>query len=185
MSHDEFKELLVIIESNYSSFNLTEYQMKYWWNLLKDYEFEDIKKKLNYHLEGEYGDRIPKPYWLIKNCMTATQKANQDKKYMICPFCKKKYEYPVEKEMWDRCYERCSSLEYINRMSKRLGIDKMKIFGTRVEKLKLSEINQVYYQFLEEVLTFENRLSEDEIYAIKNTLALTPCSKLKPVELFK
>lgn len=178
MSYEEFKEILVIIESNYSTFELSEYQQKFWYEQLKSYSFEDIKKQIEYHIIGEYGDRWPKPYWLIKNLRTIEQKENADKIFMVCPFCKKQYEFPIDNFKWEKCHERCSSIAYIELMSNRFNIKLNEIFPSNIRNLKLTEINEYYYHFLEEVYKNFNQLTEEEQTYLTMTLKTAPHEKL-------
>lgn len=174
MTNDEFTELILTIKSNYTNFELSDPQMKWWKEFLLPYDFKDIKKSLEYHLEGEYGDRIPKPYWLTKRCLTQEEKANKKKTFMICPFCKKKYEFPIDKQKWNKCYERCSSIDYILMMSKRLNLNYIEIFNGNIKTMKLSEINEKYIHFIEEVYSHKEKLTEDENKYLLNVLKTSP-----------
>lgn len=174
MNYEQFTDLIKKITSYYPSFNLGDYQLKYWFNLMKDYDPDDINIRLDRHLNGELSDRYPSLTYLTKNLETLAKKQNKDTRYIQCPFCKRKYENPIDVDNYEKCYERCSSIDYITRMTNKFGIDAYKIFGGDYKRMKLSEINNKYIHFLQEVKKHSNRLTTMEVNSLNHTIASYP-----------
>ena len=163
MNYEEFKKILIAIESNYPKFKLEDYQIKFWWEKLKDYEYIDILRKFQQHLDGELNYTYPTLNFLIKNLLTHENKISQKKIFVLCPFCGKKYEYPNNFSNWKKCHERCSMINNILIKSEKFKIDSYEIFGGDVNQLKLSDIDKNYVKFLKKVYEKMSKNFDSEI----------------------
>lgn len=177
MSYEEFTDFIQMIASHYPKFNLEEYQLKFWYNKLKDFCKEDVVKRFKSHLEGNYAYAEPKLNYLLKNLMTKKEKENVDTSYIECPFCHRKWEFPLERESQERCFVRCSMIKYIEQKSEMLNINPIEIFGNDIKRMKLSEIDSKYDEFLLEVYKNKNKLSKTEIYYLKKIIESGNLSK--------
>ena len=170
MSYDEFAKIIEMISSHYPKFNLEDYQLKFWYDKLKDYTQEDVIKRFQSHLQGNYAYAEPKLNYLLKNLTTKKEKETEDVRYIECPFCHRKYEFPLERESQERCFTRCSMINYIEEKSQMLNINSIAIFGDDVKRLKLSDIDSKYDKFLLEVYKNKNKLSRTEVYYLKKII---------------
>lgn len=170
MTYEEFSDYIKKITSYYPFFKLEDHQLKYWFEQLSQYEAADLNKKFEMHLNGEYSKNAPTLNYLLKNLNTLTAKENKSKKYIACPFCKKLYEWPLENKNRKKCFERCSTLDYIDRMSKKYNIDSREVFSGDYRSMRLSEINAKYINFLLEVDKYSDQMTEQEKSILKTTI---------------
>lgn len=118
MELKDVKYILKKIQSNYSSFIVDTFTTQEWYRELKDYELDDILEKLDKHFRSEeYGNQIPKVYFLTKYC----RKTEDKKKYsnskirIVCQLCNE----TIELKNYDQHYSRCSSVNYVINQTKK------------------------------------------------------------------
>lgn len=112
MELKDVKYILKKIQSNYSSFVPDTFITQEWYRELKDYDLEDVLDKLDKHFRSEeYGNSIPKVYFLTKYCQkTETKKKKlNEKTRVVCQLCKE----TIELKNYDNHYSRCSSVNYV------------------------------------------------------------------------
>ncbi len=115
MELKDVKIILKRIKVNYQSFIDDAYTEKEWYKELKDYDLDDVMAKLEEHFKSEqYGNQIPKVYFLTKYLTTSKAKTSQQKYQLQCPICNEW----VKGEEFDTHYGRCSSIKYIIKQSK-------------------------------------------------------------------
>ena len=159
----ERKDVSIImkrIKSHYQEFIVDDFKLEEWYRELKDYSLDDVMEKLDLHLKSEqYGNQIPKVYFLTKYL---TKESEKNKKIQInvnCQLCGKK----VSLDEYDKHYDRCSSIDYLNRQS-------IKYFDKEIDKEKYYLIeddifNEKYDKVLNYVLNHTN--NPDEINYIE------------------
>src|SRR5574344_566327 len=126
MTRDDVKGLFKRIKSNYPTFIVDDYKLTEWFKELEDYNIEEINKKLEEHMRSEnFGQYEPKVYFLTKYLIKEKDKKNSDGIMISCTFCNKL----VKLNEYDNHYHKCSSIDYINRQSK-------KYFGKEIDKDK-------------------------------------------------
>lgn len=178
MNYDEFKKLLISIESNYPKFKLEDYQIKFWWDKLKNYYFNDVYKKFQQHLDGELNYTYPSLNFLTKSILTVEQKLKQGKIFAICPFCGKKYEYPSDYSNWKKCHNRCSMINNILLKSKQFNINILDFFEKDIMLMKYSEIDKNYVKFLKYIYdNFYNEIDIRELNILKSIIETFPENK--------
>ncbi|MEE3344417.1 MAG: hypothetical protein VZS44_10025, partial [Bacilli bacterium] len=75
MKLNEVKNLIERIDMHYdTNHSKDDDYVKEWYKELKKYDSEDVNRRLEEHLKGEYGNIPPKLYFLIKNLKTPEQK---------------------------------------------------------------------------------------------------------------
>lgn len=142
MEFKETKMILKRIQSYYPSFMLDDYKIKEWHSELKKYDYDDVNRKLEEHMRStEYGSYEPKLYFLTKFLKPSVDK-NKNEAYLIeCPFCG---EY-IRDEEYDKHYDRCSSIEFINRQC-------LEMTGKEIDRNKYKQMSEedfeLFYQKL-------------------------------------
>lgn len=156
MELKDVKTILTRIKVNYPNFVNDDYTRSEWYKELKDYSLNDVMEKLEQHFRSEqYGNQIPKVYFLTKYLTKEKEKGKTLDINIKCQLCGK----TVSFDDYDKHYDRCSSVEYLNNQS-------IKYFNNPIDKEKYFLIDQKtfdekYDKVLKYVLTHTN--NEDEI----------------------
>lgn len=146
----ELKDVKIIlnrVKVNYPTFVNDGYTQSEWYKELKDYSLEDVMQKLEQHFRSEqYGNSIPKVYFLTKYLTKEKEKNIKENIKYKCPFCEKY----IDSDMYDEHYDRCSSIDYLIRMSN-------KYFNKPLNKEKLQQANDdtldsYYWNFCNKLL---------------------------------
>ena len=67
MEKKDVIKIMTRIKKNYNEFINDDYTINEWFKELKDYDFEDVMKKIEEHLRSEqYGSKPPRVYFLTK-----------------------------------------------------------------------------------------------------------------------
>lgn len=162
MTREETKDFLRRIKQHYQEFTVDDYKINEWHSELKNYDVDDVHKKLEEHLRSEqYGQTIPKVYFLTKYLKTTNEKQIQDKVdyYCSCTICGKYFKLSE----YDKHFDRCSSVEFINKQCmdmKDTEIDKEKYFNMSDE-----EFNAFYDKLLK--IVYSNLKDEMQKSAIR------------------
>lgn len=165
MELKDVKMILKRIQVNYPNFVVDGYVQSEWYRELKDYCLEDVMQKLEQHFRSEqYGNSIPKVYFLTKYLKKAKEKKEVDKGRILttCTLCGD----TISLAEFDKHYERCSNIDYLNRKS-------LKFFNKEIDKSKYKnmideEFNAIYDKFLP--IVYKNEDNPKEKNAIENYL---------------
>lgn len=156
MERKDVSTIMKRIKSHYQEFVVDDFKLEEWYKELKDYSLDDVMEKLEQHFRSEqYGNQIPKVYFLTKYLVKESEKNKKKEIYVRCQLCGK----TVSLDDYDKHYDRCSSIEYLNRQS-------IKYFDKEIDKEKYFLIDQdtfdeKYDKVLQYVLSHTK--SEDEI----------------------
>lgn len=141
MNRDQIKKLLKRIQSNYPNFIVDDYKISEWHKELKNYDEDDVHKKLEEHMRSsEYGNSEPKLYFLTKFLKTKEEKNKVEKYRLQCTICGKF----IPEDEYNEHFERCLDVDYIIRKRKEL-----------FDEDTSEELKQRYYSFSQE--TFDDK----------------------------
>ena len=159
----ERKDVSVImkrIKSHYQEFIVDDFKLEEWYRELKDYSLDDVMEKLEQHFRSEqYGNQIPKVYFLTKYLTKEKEKDKKKEIYIKCQLCGRS----INLDDYDKHYDRCSSIDYLNNQS-------IKYFNKPIDKEKYYLIeedvfNEKYDKVLKYILT--HTTNKDEINYIE------------------
>ena len=75
MTKEQTKNLFRRIKSHYQEFTVDDFKVDEWYKELKDYDYDDVTKRFELHLNSEdYGQVIPKLWFLKKGLITIGEK---------------------------------------------------------------------------------------------------------------
>lgn len=164
MKKNETMEILKRIKSNYQDFTVDEYKKNEWYKELKDYDFEDVMKKVEEHMRSEeYGKFPPKLYFLTKYLQTTAQKNTKTHFLLQCSVCG---EY-IPEEIYDEHYGRCMDIDYINRiltkyfnkkLTKEQWQDNLKISQEQFDVKYMEFLDKAYNKVLKEEKEIINKI---------------------------
>ena len=163
MTIKETNDFMERIKQHYQEFVIDDYKIEEWYKELKDYDYQEVNAKLEEHLRNEqYGTSIPKVYFLTKYLTKEKDKNKYNTSNIIvrCQICGKK----IRMNLYDKHYERCSSVEYLDIQSRRL-------YNKNLDKQKLRDMpddsfNKIYNKVLVDLL--ETTDDKEEIDRINN-----------------
>ena len=147
MTVEEAKTILGRIKIHYPEFSKDKAVQQEWIKELILYDVEDVTKKLESHMRNEdYGDKLPKLFFLTKHLVPSLEK-NKIKHYTV--YCSKcGYEIPdVE---FEKHTKRCIEVSTIVR-------DLKKYFYQNIQKKKLldltdDEFEKLYMEYVNKML---------------------------------
>ncbi len=131
MTLTETKELFKRIKAHYPNFNDDDYVIKEWFRYVEPYEKEDIHKKFEQHLKGDYAQYEPKVTYLTSYLKTKEEKLKSQEHYIGCEICGQ----AVNLNDFQQHHDRCSSIEYVNKL-------RIKYFGKGVNKEELRKLDE-------------------------------------------
>ena len=161
MTVQETNKFLTRIKQHYQDFIIDDQKIEEWFKELKDYNYDDVNKKLDEHLRNEqYGNQIPKVYFITKHLTKEKDKQKVENFLVRCSICGKVIKYSEFQTHMDRC----NSVEFINLQSK-------KLFGKEIDKqryreMPFEEFDKIYNKLLERIL--QTSKNKDEIERIEN-----------------
>lgn len=136
MELKETKMVLKRIQNNYSSFVVDNYLQSEWHKELSKYDLEDVMEKLEQHFRSEqYGNQIPKLYYLTKYLKTTKEKQEEKVEYIYCNLCHEAFRI----DEFDEHYDRCSSVNYFLKQYK-------KYFEKYLEREKLMNMSEEEFE---------------------------------------
>lgn len=144
MTKDELRGFMKKIKANYQEFSIEEYVVNEWYNRLKNFDLEDVNKKLEKHLHGEYRKVVPRLNFIVDGLKTPAQKEAEQVIRVRCSYCG----CSLELKDLDRHIARHSSIEYIKSREHYLSED-----NNREELMNLTEVyfEKFYKQFLNDL----------------------------------
>lgn len=115
MNRREVSDFLRKIKCYFQNFSVNDFVLEEWGNVLKNYDSEDVYKSYYKYLNSDSKNELPKIHVLVQNLKTKEEKNKNIKYIVLCPLCKTK----ISLSNLDKHYERCSSVDFICRMSKK------------------------------------------------------------------
>lgn len=106
MTKQEIKDFIKKISVYYPYFKIdSEEAMNEWESKLKDYDNEDVLRKLEEHLAGERADEPPKLHFITKYLKTKEEKEKMGNDYIIrCNLCgREMYLSEYDRSHYDKC----------------------------------------------------------------------------------
>ena len=163
MNREEVKELFIRIKSNYPNFITDEYKLVEWCSELKDYDYEDVQKKLDEHLRNEqYGRTEPKVYFLTKYLTKKSDKGKLETTKVYCDICHRIVYY----NDYIKHFSKCSSVDYLLRTIKKYNLKE--ITKEELESMPQEKFDKLYDNALKYILS--NSMDKEEIDRIKKIL---------------
>lgn len=144
MTRAELQNFMQKIKANYQEFSIEKYVIDEWYNRLKNFDLEDVNKKLEKHLHGEYRKAVPRLNFIVDGLKTPAQKEAEQVIRVRCSYCG----CTLELKGLDRHMGRHNSIEYIKSREHYLGED-----NNREELMNLTEVyfERFYKQFLNDL----------------------------------
>lgn len=158
MTSDQTKAFMHRIKSHYPEFIIDQFKFEEWHKELKDYEYKELNEKLEQHLRSEeFGDSVPKLYYLTRY-LTKTSEKKEVKYYKSnCRYCNKKIRTNQDTEEELRKHEdRCRSVDYINK--KRIEYKGQELDKEKYRNLSQEDFDNRY----DAILGFVYKHTEDE-----------------------
>lgn len=110
MNLKQTKELIERIDIHYNTeFSKNDNLVKEWAKELKKYDKEDVERRLEEHLKGDFANTTPKLYFLTKGLFTPEQKIQMSVIYTNCQICGKE----ININEYDEHFTKCSHIDFI------------------------------------------------------------------------
>lgn len=142
MNKAELKGFMEKIKANYQEFSIESYVVNEWYSKLKDFDIEDVEKKLEQHLNGEYRKSIPRLNFIASGLKTPAQKEASKTIRIKCQYCGD----IIDLKQIDNHIARHNSIAYIKSRERYLDQE-----NDVDELMNLTEVyfQKVYKNFLE------------------------------------
>ena len=116
MEREQSKKIIDKIKVFRQSFLATPEIYSGWYEILKDYRYEDVDKKLDeYFKDATNFGQYPDAYYLTKFLKTEEELELTKEVMARCPLCKNEMPY----NGLDEHYDRCSSIDYVYTQSRK------------------------------------------------------------------
>ena len=147
MTIKETNQFMERIKSHYQEFIVDDFKIKEWHKELSKYDLEDVNQKLDEHLKSsEYGEYIPKLFFLTKY-LIPTKDKGKIKHYVVkCQLCN----CDIPDSEYDEHYKRCSSASTIVRDMKKYF--NLTINYQKLMLMKSAEFENIYNKYLVKML---------------------------------
>lgn len=147
MTKNETINFMERIKSHYQEFIVDDFKINEWHKELSQYDLEDVNQKLDEHLKSsEYGEYIPKLFFLTKY-LIPTKDKGKIKHYIIkCQLCN----CDIPDIEYDNHYKRCSSATVIVKDLKEyfnLTVDYQQLMT-----MKHQDFENAYHRYLTKML---------------------------------
>lgn len=147
MTREESTKIVDKIQIYRQSFLITNAVYSEWHRVLSDYDYDDVDGKLDeYFQNGDNFGRYPDVYYLTKYLKKHDEKLKVGVTYVRCHLCQKQFD-EIE---FEEHYERCSSVDYLCRMSE-------KHYAKKLNRTKMMNANKIdfekyYWSFCEKLV---------------------------------
>ena len=136
MTIKETNQFMERIKSHYQEFIVDDFKIKEWHKELSKFDLEDVNKKLDEHLKSsEYGEYIPKLFFLTKYLIPSKDKGKIKHYVVKCQLCN----CDIPDSEYDEHYRRCSSASTIVR-------DMKLYFNLTVDYQQLMLMNPIEFE---------------------------------------
>lgn len=147
MERKETIDFMQRIKSHYQEFIIDDFKIDEWHKELKKYASEDVNKKFDEHLKSsEYGEYIPKLYFLTKNLIEEKDKGKIKHYVVKCQLCNK----DIPDELYEEHYTRCSGANTIVRDMK--NYFNLTVDYNTIMNMKKEEYDKTYMRYLNKMV---------------------------------
>lgn len=155
MTIQETSQLMERIKQHYQEFIIDDYKIDEWFKELSKYDYSEVNNRLDQHLRSEqYGQNIPKLFFLTKNLLTLEQKESHSEYIVICSICRQRMKF----QEYEKHFSRCSSIEFLEQQAKKYELNN---FNKDVfKKMAQVEFDRIYDKVLKYV--YANTKDENE-----------------------
>lgn len=171
MSESETKELLNFFNAYYPNFKSNSEMIKIWATELSQYDFDDVKGKVNELLElNDFIYTSPPLKIITRDLQKVKDKIDFKKMILYCKICNKEFNNYDKLILHE---DRCRSIKYIKKQYLKLAnkiVDEKKLY-----EMSNKEFDKNYNNFLKTVL----KTSTDEKEKIIITKILCPDKNIK------
>lgn len=150
MTRIEVFHFLEKIKAYYQNFSIEEYVINEWYDRLKKYDLNDVYKKLEQHLNGEYKNEIPKLHYITKYLKTPKEKSESNDYCFRCNQCNA----ILRMSNYDQHMSRHNSVDYMLKKSKQFNI-LIKFNEQQLNEISDENFNKFYDLFIEKLIEFE------------------------------
>lgn len=155
MTRSETVHFLEKIKTYYQNFLIEDYVVNEWHDRLKNFNIEDVYRKLDEHLQGNYKDEIPKLHFITKYLNRDKDKIEPSNVLVRCKDCGQ----AIGLKYYDEHLLRHNSINYVKANEKRIN----KTFSTeKLYSLNKQNFNEFYEKFLQEIYVVSDNLEEKE-----------------------
>lgn len=163
MDRMETQKIINKIKTFRQSFLVEKDTVDNWLNVLKDYDYKDVDKKLDeYFKESNNFGQYPDPYYLTKYLIKNNEKFSMSNIIIKCGLCGE----TVLQAKFQEHFDRCSSIDYICNMSEKFynkKLDKKELYQMQSDKF-----DKAYWNFCENLF---NKMPDGlEKRALENAL---------------
>lgn len=143
------------IKAYYQNFSIEEYIVDEWADKLKKYNIDDVYRKLDQHLQGEYRNEIPKLHFITKYLKSDEEKKSINDIYFKCGKCKKVIPFVNH----DSHIARHNSINYIQ---SRCHLLNCKCDCEKLLTMEQSDFDNYYDNFIEQLVDVIDDSSEKQ-----------------------
>lgn len=158
MNKQEVAELVSFVNMSYpyqiQDVNAT---INAWLEILQQYDYEDVKLRLKTLMQDDkYQKTCPTVYYIVRDLRAIQEKINWNKGVIYCDICGRAFN---KREELVKHEDRCRSIRYIIKQSKKLGKD---ISNKKRELFEMSqlEFDKKYNELLN--LVYKNSRNDTE-----------------------
>lgn len=147
MTREEATKIVDKIQVYRQSFLVTNNVYQEWYRVLSGYDYEDVDKKLDeYFKNGDNFGRYPDVYYLTKYLKKHDEKLKMGVNYIHCQLCNEL----LDLEDYNNHYEKCCSVDYLYRMSKKYYDQKLN--KEKLWSLSNEEFENKYWGFCKNLI---------------------------------
>lgn len=133
MTKDELKIIMQHLANSYRDFKLDESNINWWYEELKDYNFNDVRNRIK-EIMSEDRYQAPTLEYIMRTLIKEENKLNWDEMVYFCSVCKKGFNDTKKLEEHE---DRCRSVRYIERQIKRFrwgNVNKRELYAMSEEE---------------------------------------------------
>ena len=147
MTREEASKIVDKVQVHRQSFLITNAVYLEWFRILEPYDYEDVDAKLDeYFKNSENFGKYPDAYYLIKYLKKQSEKLQSGHIYVRCQLCKQ----TVDLAKYDQHFDRCSSADYLCKMSLEKYDKKLK--HENMINADKKQFDDYYWNFCEKVI---------------------------------
>lgn len=147
MSKDQCIEILRLLSLSLPNFNYRDNEViNLWHNIFKDYDYKDVRSKVNECLEEDrFQFNAPTPQFIVRNLQRLEEKKKLNSYKVYCQNCGRLFDSYEEEE---KHFDRCMSVDYVITNTKKWfnkELDKKELFNMNDDDFKIRYMKLLAY----------------------------------------